>query len=230
MRITAIAREDLSNIGNGLVPNKITLELSGKIVPDSYGEHIGRYDVEKEVYESFFKKDNEAGNTMYFDAYKKCDCAREKRHEVYTETGIKEVIDYYLMYDIAESSKNEPTEIENGIDRGYCINGNYKCRYELLFAANGLTSRVVIEYRTNNMPMYDLIKDIEDDIREALEDDSDEDNFFCGIIKNSEICMFDEFGCGIGVEINNADELTAMLASARLLSCEFAEKDGSDGR
>ena len=34
MRITAIAREDLSNIGNGLVPNKITLELSGKIVPD----------------------------------------------------------------------------------------------------------------------------------------------------------------------------------------------------
>lgn len=53
MRITAIAREDLSNIGNGLVPNKITLELSGKIVPDSYGEHIGRYDVEKEVYESY---------------------------------------------------------------------------------------------------------------------------------------------------------------------------------
>ena len=81
-----------------------------------------------------------------------------------------------------------------------------------------------------DMPMYDLIKDIEDDIREALEDDSDEDNFFCGIIKNSEICMFDEFGRGIGVEINNADELTAMLASARLLSCEFVEKDGSDGR
>lgn len=80
------------------------------------------------------------------------------------------------------------------------------------------------------MPMYDFIKDMEDDIREALEGDSDEDNFFCGIIKNSEICMFDEFGCGIGVEINNADELTAMLASARLLSCEFEEKDGSDGR
>lgn len=36
--------------------------------------------------------------------------------------------------------------------------------------------------------------------------------------------MFDEFGRGIGVEINNADELTAMLASARLLSCEFVEK------
>ena len=167
---------------------------------------------------------------MYFDAYKKCDCAREKRHEVYTETGIKEVIDYYLMYDIEKSSKNEPTEIETGIDRGCCINGNYKCRYELLFAANGLTSRVVIEYHTNNMPMYDLIKDMEDDIREALDDDSDEDNFFYGIIKNSEIYMFDEFGCGIGVEINNADELTAMLVSARLLSCEFMEKDGSDGR
>ena len=223
MRITAIAREDLKKVGNGLIPNKITLELKGKVVPDSYGEHIGQYDIESKSYKSCFKKDNEAGNTMYFDIYKKCDCAREKRHEVYTENGIKEVIDYYLMYDIVESSKNELTEIENGIDRGYCINGHYKCRYELLFAANGLTSRVVIEYHTNNMPMYDLIKDMEDDIREAIEDDSDEDNFFYGIIKNSEIWMFDEFGCGIGVEINNADELTAMLASVRMLSCEFIE-------
>lgn len=223
MRITAIAREDLKKVGNGLIPNKITLELKGKVVPDSYGEHIGQYDIESKSYKSCLKKDNEAGNTMYFDIYKKCDCAREKRHEVYTENGIKEVIDYYLMYDIVESSKNELTEIENGIDRGYCINGNYKCRYEILFAANGLTSRVVIEYHTNNMTMYDLIKDMEDDIREAIEDDSDEDNFFYGIIKNSEIWMFDEFGCGIGVEINNADELTAMLASVRMLSCEFIE-------
>lgn len=46
MRITAIAREDLSNICNGLIPNEIHLELKGMIVPDSYGEHIGQYDIE----------------------------------------------------------------------------------------------------------------------------------------------------------------------------------------
>lgn len=48
MRITAIAREDLSNICNGLIPNEIHLELKGMIVPDSYGEHIGQYDIENQ--------------------------------------------------------------------------------------------------------------------------------------------------------------------------------------
>lgn len=38
MKITAIAREDLSNICNGLLSNEIHLELRGQIVPDSYGE------------------------------------------------------------------------------------------------------------------------------------------------------------------------------------------------
>lgn len=47
MKITAIAREDLSNIYGGLVPNEIKLELSGQIAPDSYGEQIGYYDIEK---------------------------------------------------------------------------------------------------------------------------------------------------------------------------------------
>lgn len=71
--------------------------------------------------------------------------------------------------------------------------------------------------------MYDCIKDLEDDIAEILEDDSDKDNFFYGIIKNHEIMMFDEFGRGNNVEIISAGDLTAMLASVRMLSCEFIE-------
>lgn len=223
MKITAIAREDLSNIYGGLVPNEIKLELSGQIVPDSYGERIGYYDVEKKSYVSYFKKDKEEGNTDCFDAYKNSGCVKEKRHEIYTERDIKEVIDYYLMYDIKESSKNEPTEIEDYISRGIYINGYHKCRYELLFAADGMISRVVVEYKTNNIPMYDFIKGMEDDISEILEDDSCEDNIFYGIIKNHEIMMFDEFARGNNVEIENADDLTAMLTSVRMLSCEFVE-------
>lgn len=223
MKITAIAREDLSNIYGGLVPNEIKLELSGQIVPDSYGERIGYYDVEKKSYVSYFKKDKEEGNTDCFDAYKNSGCVKEKRHEIYTERDIKDVIDYYLMYDIKESSKNEPTEIEDYISRGIYINGYHKCRYELLFAADGMTSRVVVEYKTNNIPMYDFIKGMEDDISEILEDDSCEDNIFYGIIKNHEIMMFDEFARGNNVEIENVDGLTEMLASVRMLSCEFVE-------
>lgn len=225
MKITAIARENLSNICNGLLSNEIHLELRGQIVPDSYGEKIGQYDIEKESYTSYFKKDKEAGNTDCFDAYRNSGCVKERRHEIYSEDEIKEVIDYYLMYDIKESSKNEPTEIEDYINRGYCINGNYRCRYELLFAADGFTTRVVVEYKTNNTPMYDLIKDLEYDITDALENDSDEENIFYGIIKNHEIMMFDEYGCGNNVEIENADDLTAMLVSVRMLSCEFIEND-----
>lgn len=223
MKITAIAREDLSNIYGGLVPNEIKLELSGQIAPDSYGEQIGYYDVEKKSYVSYFKKDKEEGNTDCFDTYKNSGCVKEKRHEIYTERDIKEVIDYYLMYDIKESSRNEPTETEDYISRGIYINGYHKCRYELLFAADGMTSRVVVEYKTNNVPMYDFIKGMEDDISEILEDDSCEDNIFYGIIKNHEIMMFDEFARGNNVEIENADDLTEMLASVRMLSCEFVE-------
>lgn len=225
MKITAIAREDLSNICNGLLSNEIRLELRGQIVPDSYGEKIGQYDIEKESYTSYFKKDKDAGNTDCFGAYRNSGCVKERRHQIYTRDEIKDVIDYYVMYDIKESSKNEPTEIEDYIDRGYCINGGYKCRYELLFAADRFTARVVVEHKTNNVPMYDFIQDLEDDITDALEDDSDEENIFYGIIKNHEIMMFDEYGCGNNVEINDADELTAMLASVRMLSCEFIKND-----
>ena len=227
MNLTAIAREDLEGMKFGLLPNKIGLELNGKIIPDSYGKCIGRYYVNDDVYKSFFNKDHDENNTSYFDMYKNtCKNIKEKRHLILTENHEeKEVIDYFVMYDIEESTKNLPTEIENYISRGIYVNEYHKCKYELLFAADGMTSRVVIEYKSNNIPMYDFIKDLEDNISDILEDDSDEDNIFYGIIKNSELVMFDEFGQACNVEIESADDITEMLASVRMLSCEFVEKD-----
>ena len=227
MNLTAIAREDLEGMGFGLLSNKIGLELNGKVIPDSYGECIGRYYVDDDVYKSFFKKDHDENNTLYFDMYKNtCKSIQEERHLILTENHEeKEVIDYFVMYDIEESTKNLPTEIENYISRGIYVNGYHKCKYELLFAADGLTSRIVIEYKTNNIPMYDFITSLEDDITDILEDDFDEDNIFYGIIKNSEIMMFDEFGRGNNIEIESAEYLTAMLASVRMLSCEFVEEN-----
>ena len=70
MKITAIAREDLKEKGLDLLPNEIGLEIPDNAIPDSYGEHIGRYDIEFQKYESFFKKDYEAGDTKIFDAYR----------------------------------------------------------------------------------------------------------------------------------------------------------------
>lgn len=56
MKLTAIAREDLEGMGFGLLSNKIGLELNGKVIPDSYGECIGRYYVNDDVYKSFLRK------------------------------------------------------------------------------------------------------------------------------------------------------------------------------
>lgn len=37
--------------------------------------------------------------------------------------------------------------------------------------------------------------------------------------------MRDEFGAGSSIEIETADDLTAMLVSVRLLSCEFVRRE-----
>ena len=71
MNITAISVENLEENGLDLLPNKIELKVRGNIFPDTYGKCIGRYDKTNDKFESFFKKDQEAGNTRYFDEYKK---------------------------------------------------------------------------------------------------------------------------------------------------------------
>lgn len=84
-----------------------------------------------------------------------CKSIQEERHLILTENyEEKEVIDYFVMYDIEESTKNLPTEIEN-----------------------------------------------------------------------SELVMFDEFGQNHNVEIESANDITEMLASVRMLSCQFVKKD-----
>lgn len=76
---------------------------------------------------------------------------------------------------------------------------------------------------TRSSLMWETIHIIEQ-IADALEDDSDEDNIFYGIIKDSAIIMRDELGNGSSITIETADDLTAMLVSVRLISCEFEEK------
>lgn len=127
MNITAISVENLEENGLDLLPNKIELKVRGNIFPDTYGECIGRYDKTNDKFESFFKKDREAGNTRYFDEYKKkCNLYEKHRtvfnREDYTE---KNVIDYYVMYNILESSKFKPTIIEDHVDHSYCMNGSF---------------------------------------------------------------------------------------------------------
>lgn len=227
MKITAVAVEDLKSKGLELLPAEMKLTVKGNVFPDVHGECIGRYDKSTEKFESFFKKDKENGNTYYFDQYrKKCNLIEKHRNVINRlDHKEKQVIDYYVPYDIKESSKNRPTEIEDHVDTGICLNGHYKCEYELLFACEGDTRRVVIPHTSVNIPMYDFIGDLEDEVEEVLNKEADESNPFLSVLSECddyfEVIMFDEVGMNSNVTIERASELISMLISIRLLSCEF---------
>lgn len=111
MKLTGIAREDLE--AKGLVlPNKLELECRGIAIPDIYVDRIGRKNVDTGEFESFFKVDNKNGNTVEFDRFRENVTLLEKEHTVFSRETLEEknVIDYYVPYDIQESSKNKAME------------------------------------------------------------------------------------------------------------------------
>ena len=229
MNITAISVENLEEKGLDLLPNKMELKVRGNIFPDTYGECIGRYDKTNDKFESFFKRDQEAGNTCYFDEYKK-KCSLYEKHrtvfdgEYYTE---KKVVDYYVMYNILESSKFKPTIIKYHVDHSYCMNGSFKCEYELLFACDGAIRRIIVPFTSVNIPMYEFIGDLEDMVEEVLDKESDESNPFNDIFRDCdgyyESTMFDEIGMNCDIEVESASDFMAMLVSIRLVGYEFIE-------
>lgn len=234
MNITAIAQQDLESKGLDLLPNKIELEIKGDIFPDTYGEWIGRYDKTNNCFESFFKKDIELGNTERFDKHKENCNLYEKHRHVFDRESLseKEVIDYYVMYNIQESSKFKPTIISEHVDHSFCINGSFKCEYELLFTCNEATRRIIIPFNSVNVPMYEFIRDLEDMVDDILNFENDESNLFNNIIQDCggyhEFRMFDEIGNNYDVEVEDAADFMAMLVSVRLVGYKFVENKEKD--
>lgn len=230
MKLTGIAKEDLE--AKGLVlPNKLELECRGTEIPDIYADRIGRKNVDTGEFESFFKVDNKNGNTVEFDRFRKNVTLLEKEHTVFSrETRVeKNVIDYYVPYDIQESSKNRPTVTDEFPESGYLTEGYYECEYELLLTCGEATRRLVIPQRTVNVPMISLLSNIEDEIRDILDGFPDEDNNFADVLElmddHYEIKMFDACGMPANIEINHADDFVNMIVSARQVKCEFKYGD-----
>ena len=230
MKLTAIAREDLE--AKGLVlPNKLKLECRGTAFPDIYADRIGRKNVDTGEFESFFKVDAEKGDTAEFDRFRENVALLEKEHTVFsreTREG-KNVIDYYVPYDIQESSKNRPTVIDEFPESSYLTEGYYECEYELLLTCGEATRRLVIPQRTVNVPMISLLSNIEDEIRDILDGFPDEDNNFADVLELMDDCyeikMFDDCGMPANIEINHADDFVNMIVSARQVKCEFKYGD-----
>lgn len=231
MKLTAIATEDFKSKGLEGIPIEMVLTVDDDLagIPDTYGLCIGRFDETSGKYESYFACDEKAGTTEEFDkCRKKCNVIEQHKTVINTETCERRpVVDYYLMYNIKESSKNRPTEIQNHVEQGICLNGHFQCEYELLFTCDSATRRIVVKYNSCNVPMYAFMEELEDEIEEMLDGDADETNIFFQILTKRgcwcAITMYDAMGNDCKVEISKASELMAMLVSVRQLSCEFVE-------
>lgn len=230
MKITAVARENFEEMGL-VLKNKLNLEISIDAIPDTYCVCIGRMDTKDGSLESYIKKDSENGNTVEFDKIKNAIELLEKKHEIFVfdTCGSKKVIDYYVPYDIEESSKNRPTIVDNHVDNEYVSNGHYKAEYELLLTCDEATRRIIIKHNSVNIPMVEFLEDIENEVEDVLDNDYDEDNEFAKILDSQDgyytVAMFDEYGAVYDVEIDHPSDFVAMIVSVRQIKCEFIEKD-----
>lgn len=228
MKLTAIAREDLEAKGL-ILKNKIELKCRGTAIPDIYASIIGRKNVDTGEFESFFKIDNKNGNTVEFDRFRENVTLLEKEHAVFDMETFEEehVIDYYVPYDIQESSKNKQTVTDEFPENAILIGGYYECEYELLLTCGDGTRRIVISQKTVNVPMISLLSNIKDEIRDILDGFPDEENNFADVLElvdeHYEIKMFDEYGIPANIEINHANDFVNMIVSARQIKCEYKQ-------
>lgn len=118
MELTAIAREDLESKGF-ICKNEVKLVstdvMEKNCIQDVYACVIGRKDLKTGKLESYWKKDIENNNTEELEKILKnsTTVAEKYRNVINWDTGVeREVLDYYIPYDIKESSKNRPTVTE----------------------------------------------------------------------------------------------------------------------
>lgn len=136
----------------------------------------------------------------------------------------RKVVDYYAIYDIKESSKNKPTVTDEYVENIAFGEGEYKCEYEILLSCGDATRRVVIPVRTINVPMYDFINSIEDEIEDVLDRSSEESVFSNIIIDTGDYFlfdMFDEYGRTYKIQLTSVYDFIKMIVSIRQIKCEF---------
>ena len=232
MRLTAVARENKELMDVLGLSMSLEREIDGDLIPDTYGIMVGRCYKDTGTWESCFKEDKKSGNMTLLNICRKQATLKGIPRSVYIiGKGLKNVIDYYILYDVQESSKNKETVIEQHIDYGMPLKMHYKAKYELLFTCGEeISVRAVLENESSNVPMYEFMAGLEDELDDALEYFEEHGSNskllmpLIGAIKKQDgyysIKMFNSVGEVGWVDFCNAEELMAMLVSVRQISCE----------
>lgn len=234
MELTGIAREDYKS-KDLICDNKIKMthtdpsKRGGNGIPDVYGMLIGRKNLKTGETASYWKADIENKSTEELDKILNNANVYEKRRSIrdYNTLETYDAIDYFLLYDVAESSKNKPTVTKDYVIG--CANGHWDCEYEILFTCGeDNTRRIVIEQHTVNMGLVDFISELEDEIQDAMHGSKDTE--FKNIFKRDDdgianILMYNEIGEACDIEIDNVSDAVNMIVSVRCIKCDFVNEE-----
>lgn len=218
-----IAKAKERNLYPLIVDDELTAKCEGNEVSDTIGLCIGCVDKDTDTLKSNIKDDDDASKLRaYIDAgivTTKIFCQRAANNE------LKNVPHYFIIFDVMESSKQEPTYTESSCGNGTPLNGYYKCRYEVLLGSEEYTRRMVFETESVNISMYSWLSDLMDMIQDGI-DERDEDimqHFNEGEDGEVYFTMYDEIGSGVEIEYDN-DEFESMIVGVRQLSCDFVDE------
>lgn len=190
-------------------------------MPDTAGILLGNKDIATGKYSKTLQRYSESFIQQMVNDGKILEYHGTVRNE---DLSTSDVTQYYEMYDVKESTKNTPTCLDCAVN-GMVMNGSYKNTYEIVFAVQGLSRRITIEYRTVNISMFDSMDDIKEELEAGLEGKSDIE-IFNHLIDNSEeydmtMKMFNDIGQLIDIPVESFSELTSFICSIRCIGSVF---------
>lgn len=197
----------------------VQLKIKDNAVPDVSGVCIGHANKNTGVLESFIDNDDKYSSILqsYIDN-KLVDIRNFSQRN--DEGKLVDVPHFFIIYEVAESSKYRETYTEDASGYGMPLSGHYECEYEVLLGTEEYTRRMIFKTETVNISMCEWLESLIEELENEFDDESN--NFYEDEYGRC-FTMFDN--CGIATEIEfDIDEFKSMIVGVRQLSCKFIEE------
>lgn len=172
--------------------------------------------------ESYFKADEENGNTEIFDKLRN-DIRLVKKHVNLRDFNTMKLTSgtkYFIPYKVKNHCSDKPTITNTYVDN--CINVHYSVEYEILLAASDDFKRyITVEYETEgtfSSCFFNQVENIEEMFEEWFEEETH--GFKVDEEGNKSVVFYDETGESCDIEIFSISELLSMVTSIRVIKCD----------
>lgn len=172
--------------------------------------------------ESYFKTDDENGNTEIFDKLRSDIQLIEKHFNFmdHDSGDLRSSTRYFIPYKVKDHCSNRPTITDVYVDN--CCNVHYSVEYEILLVAGDDFKRyITVHYETEgsfSSCFFDQIERVEDMFDEWFEEESH--GFMIDEDGNKTVTFYDDTGENCDINISSIDELMSMIMSIRVIKCD----------